>query len=73
MEVFNAETASLADLWAAHLYLKKEIKFFKKMLKIGQPLDGTAEMIGDLIDADGDVKHEIMRRMDAFIQPKIKA
>jgi len=73
MNVFNLETASLADLWAAHSYLKSEITFLQKMLDRGQSVDVLTESISDLIDADGEVEHEIAKRMNHFIQPPIKA
>ncbi len=73
MGEFNLQTASLADLWAAHSYLKNEIAFFQKMLNSGQPIEGLTEMISDLIDADSEVEYEITRRMNPFIRPSIKA
>jgi len=69
MGEFNLQTASLADLWAALNFIKSEIELYDAIKATGI----APRKAYDLDVAAVSVREEIRRRMDAFIQPPIKA
>ena len=70
MEVFSLQTASLADLWAAYSFLKKEIDTQIMDVRMSQD---SVERLYEMKRAAIAVNQEISRRINIFIQPPIKA